>query len=313
MDPLRVVVETGGVFLRGEARDVGYDDKAVADAIRAGVWVRVRRGAYTFRDIWDAEDVAGRHAILSRAVIRSLGDRVALSHVSAAVEHGCATWGVDLTRVHVTRLDGGAGRTEKDVVHHEGRCLDDDVVHKHSLVLTHPARACIETATLGSVEAGLVTADSMIHLGHVTSDELGSRFRAMERWPATRKVHLVLGLADGRAESPGETRSRFLCWASGLAAPQLQFHVFDQHGRLVGITDFAWPEHRLLGEFDGKVKYGRLLSPGEKPEDVVFREKRREDLLREVTSYAMIRLTWADLHRPAQTVARFRRLMRLAG
>jgi hypothetical protein len=95
----------------------------------------------------------------------------------------------------------------------------------------------------------------------------------------------------------------------GLPAPTTQFRVVDEAGVLVGITDLAWPEHGLLGEFDGKVKYGRLLSPGEDPTDVVFREKRREDRLREVTGYRVIRLTWADLLRGAETAARIRRLM----
>jgi hypothetical protein len=75
------------------------------------------------------------------------------------------------------------------------------------------------------------------------------------------------------------------------------------------VTDFAWPEHRLLGEFDGRVKYGRLLRPGEEPGDAVFREKRREDLLRRVTGWSMIRITWEDLYHPARTAAAVRQLM----
>jgi hypothetical protein len=94
--------------------------------------------------------------------------------------------------------------------------------------------------------------------------------------------------------------------------PDLQFSVIDHTGRLIGTTDFAWEEHKLLGEFDGKVKYGRLLRSGEEPEDAVFREKRREDLLRETTGWGMIRLVWSDLYSPLATAARVRRMMRLA-
>jgi len=312
MDPLRVIAETRGVFLRSEARDLGYNDRALAAALRGHVWVRIRRGAFTFHDIWAASDPVGRHRIRSRAVMRSLGSDVALSHTSASLEHGVATWDVDLSRVHVTRLDGGAGRTEKDVVHHEGLALDGDLVEMNGIKVMRPARSVIETATLTSVESGLVTADSAMHLGLVEADELARAFRAMERWPYTQRIHLVLGLADGRAESAGESRARYLCWAQGLPAPELQFHVYDRLGNLIGITDFAWPDHRLLGEFDGKVKYGRLLKPGEQPGDVVFREKQREDRLREITLWAMVRLIWANLHGPAETAARIRRLMSIA-
>jgi hypothetical protein len=45
---------------------------------------------------------------------------------------------------------------------------------------------------------------------------------------------------------------------------------------------------------------------------VVFEEKRREDLLREVTGWKMGRLVWSDLTTPAVTGARFARLLGLA-
>jgi hypothetical protein len=118
-------------------------------------------------------------------------------------------------------------------------------------------------------------------------------------------------MADGRAESPGESRSRYLCWSQGLPAPELQFPVRDEHGELVGVTDFAWPDHGVLGEFDGRVKYGRLLKPGQEPGDVVFEEKVREDRLREVTGFTMGRLVWADLGRPVTTAARLAGLLGL--
>jgi hypothetical protein len=44
----------------------------------------------------------------------------------------------------------------------------------------------------------------------------------------------------------------------------------------------------------------------------VFREKRREDELRRLTGFSMVRLTWADLYRGAETAARIRALMRRA-
>ena len=122
MDPLRFICEQDGFFTRAMARDVGYDDKAVDSMIRSGVWHRFRRAYYSFADLWSTLDDVERHRVRSRAVLHSLGEAVALSHVSGAVAHGIDIWGVDLARVHVTRLDGGAGRVEGDVVHHVGVC-----------------------------------------------------------------------------------------------------------------------------------------------------------------------------------------------
>ena len=83
----------------------------------------------------------------------------------------------------------------------------------------------------------------------------------------------------------------------GLAPSHLQHEVVDRHGRLVGRADFAWEQYATLGEFDGRVKYGALRRPGESAEDVVWREKREMDALRDLGG------RWcADVGRPAAAV-----------
>ncbi len=116
------------------------------------------------------------------------------------------------------------------------------------------------------------------------------------RTPA--KLQITVRLARHGAQSIGESLGRHLMWTQHLPEPQLQFKVYDEVGNLIGITDFAWPEFGLLGEFDGKIKYGRLLKDGETASDVVVREKEREDRIREVTRWLMIRYVWRDLYRP---------------
>ena len=49
-----------------------------------------------------------------------------------------------------------------------------------------------------------------------------------------------------------------------------------------------------MGEFDGKVKYGRGLRPGQTRGDVAWAEKRREDALRDFGLLA-VRWTWDEL------------------
>lgn len=311
MDRLRILAEADGYFTRADALAAGHDDKSIGRALRTKLWTRVRHGVYTFSDLWARADPVARHRIEARAVARRLGHNVALSHTSAALEHGLTVWDVDLSLIHVTRLDGGAGRTEAGVVHHEGFCADADVVELDGVLVMKPARAAIETASLGSSESAVVTLDSVLHR-HCSTDELAATYAVMQHWPGMQRLQVTVRFADGRAESAGESRSRHLCFVHGLPAPELQFEVYDEHGNLIGTTDFAWPEHKLLGEFDGKVKYGRLLRDGEEPGDVVFREKQREDALREALLWQMIRLVWADLYHGHATAARIRRMMRLA-
>jgi hypothetical protein len=310
MDQAMHLIAETGVALRRELIGFGVTDRELAASLRHGVLRRVRQGAYTTPDRWDTVTNVARHKLRCTSVMRSLGPRVALSHTSSLVMQDVPVWAANLDVVHVTRLDGGMGRTDAGVHHHEGQIDRSDLVAtSDGLVVTSSARAVIEHGTLHSMESTLVSADAALHLGRCSGQELVDQFARMERWPGTQHLQIVVRLADGRSESPGETRSRFLCWRHGLPAPELQFEVYDEDGHLVGISDFAWPEHRLLGEFDGRMKYGRGLAPGQDPSDAVFSEKRREDRLREITQWAMVRLVWGDLELGGYTANRIRQLM----
>ncbi|MFG1793893.1 hypothetical protein [Nocardia sp. NPDC049149] len=81
---------------------------------------------------------------------------------------------------------------------------------------------------------------------------------------------------------------------NGLPLPLLQGEVHSAAGKFLGRVDFYDPEAGVVGEFDGRMKYGRLLKPGQEPGDAVFDEKRREDAIRD-TGLLMVRWTWTDL------------------
>lgn len=311
LHPLRSLCAEHGVFLRGEAVALGFDDASLRRGLRAGELVRVRHGAYTFSDPWRASDERGKHLTLMRAVSRSHSDQIAFSHHSASVLHGFDLWEVPLDRVHLTRLDAGSGRRARDVVHHEGLWLPEDVVQREGLSLVRPERAALESASLLDVEHGLALVDSGLRSGAFSRDELDVQAQLMDSWPSSQHLQIVVRLADGRRASVGESRASHLFWSMGLPAPELQYPVFDG-GELVGITDFAWPEYGLLGEFDGRVKYGRYLRPGEDPGDAVFREKQREDRIRQITGWRFIRLTWVMLACPLETAALVRSMLRQA-
>jgi hypothetical protein len=310
MDVLRLICEQDGFFTRAMAREVGYDDKAMASMIRQGVWRRFRRGHYSFTDIWATLDDVERHRVRSRAVLHALGDAVALSHVSGLVAHRVDTWEVDLSRVHVTRLDGGAGRVEGDVVHHVGVCTDAEVVGVDGLRTLRPVRCSIETGSMTSAEAALVLFNSMLHRDLAAPEDLYRQFAAMSAWPGVRRLHVPIRLADPRVESVGESRGLWAFWSLRLPRPEIQFPVHDADGVLRGTCDWAWPDEEVLGEFDGRLKYGRLLEPGQDPGAVVFAEKQREDDLRELTGWRMLRLVWSDYDRPRTIKARAERLFR---
>jgi hypothetical protein len=312
MDVLRELAVTRGFFTRSEALDKGGQDRQLISGVKSGVLTRIRHGYYTFSDLWLVMDAEKQHLVRARAVQHSLGSAVAVSHVTGALAHGVATWGLDLSRVHVTRLDRGAGRTEGDVVHHEGRQGFDDPEEIDGLLVLPADRCVVEAATRATSEQALVVFDSFLHLELGDHGMLRNRFDQMHRWSGTQHLHLPIRMADGRADGPGESRGRWLFWRSGLPAPELQYEVRRSNGTLAGVCDWAWRDQGLLGEFDGRVKYGRLLRPGESAGDAVFREKRREDEIREITGDTMVRLIWADYSTPQATAERIRRLFRRA-
>jgi hypothetical protein len=310
MDPLRLICEEHGFFTRAMARDCGYSDKAVTAMVRSRVWLRFRRGYYTFTDIWATLDDRQRHLVRCRAVLHSIGDDVALSHISGLVAHGVETWGTSLERVHLTRLDGDASRIEGDVVHHRGKVTSEDVVLVDGMRVLKPARCAVEYASMATSESAFVAFNSALHRQRCSREELFEQFARVGSWPGMRHVHLPIRWASERSQSVGESRGFWMFWISGLPAPERQYEIRNQVGELRATCDWGWPELGAYGEFDGEIKYGRLLKPGQNPGDVVFAEKQREDEVREITGGRMIRLVWADYERPRVTVARLERYLR---
>lgn len=296
-----------GLFLRREALAFGYKDRHLAASLAAGVLVRVRHGAYVSAHTWAAATAEARFRLRGQAVCLSHGHTVALSHTSGAAALGLRLWDVDFRRVHVTRLDRGSARCHRDVVYHADSWTPDDVYSIDEMLTMSPVRSALGTAGLHGVEQGIVVLDSLIDMDLATMEILHSTYEKIQGWPNTARLQITVRMIEPGAQSVGESRLRFLCFACHLPKPVLQFRVSDEFGQLIGITDFAWPEHKCLGEFDGKVKYGRLLKPGEEPGDVVFREKIREDRLREATGFGMVRLVWSDLAQQSLTGSRIRR------
>ncbi len=235
---------------------------------------------------------------------------LALSHTSAAVEFGLRLHQPDLSKVHVTCLDKPIARTTHDVVYHRLPTVNGAVVEgEHDVQLINVLRTALDTASMSSVASGLVLLDGVIDQKLVSMEELHAAF---ERFigAGSRKLQVTVRLVREGAESAGESLGRHLCWGQHIPEPQLQFKVYDRHGVLVGRTDFAWPQFGVLGEFDGLLKYLRSQRPGETVEEAVIREKKREDLLRELTGWLMIRIIWADLFRASETGARIKDTLR---
>lgn len=296
------------IWLRKDLIASGLTDRAIAGLVASGELHRVRYGSYVSGAAWAACSETERHSILVRAVVRRAHAVVAVSHISAAVEWSVGLWDVPLDVVHVTRRDQRAGRREAGVLQHLGELRDEDLIIRNGVTVTSPTRTAIDCACLLDVERALLVVCDLLHRGLTTMEDLRATEAFMSQWPGSLRVRLVLGLAETRCESVGERRFLYLAWKQGLPRPVPQHEVTDEEGKRYRL-DFAWPEHQLWLEFDGRVKYQGLLKEGESATDVVLREKRREEEVARLTGWRCIRITWADLHNPERTAAKIRALL----
>lgn len=297
------------IVLRSMLIQQGYTDKAIARLVRDGVWAKARHGAYVNGDAWRAASDIGRHELTARAVLAQARSDLVLSHETAAAVWDLSFWDLLPRSVHGTRRDLKAGRSEAGVTQHRGVLLPEDVVERHGLPVVAPPRLVLELSTVADLEHALSFTNELLHLEHTTVEQLRERYQRAMHWPHSLSTEVLLRLCTSKCESPGESRFLFLCWRMGLPLPQFQYEIRDGAGRLVAVVDFAWPEYGVFGEFDGKIKYTRLQKQGQSVQDVVIAEKKREDLVRELTGWRCFRIVWSDYYQPEATALRVRRVL----
>jgi hypothetical protein len=139
---------------------------------------------------------------------------------------------------------------------------EGDVVTHDGIARMSATRTALELTTLLDVEHALVEIDFLLHEELTTIEQVAERYATMTHWPRTLTTDLVLRLADGRSESVGETRARFLCWTQHLPAPVPNFSIRDEHGVEIARVDLAWPELGLFLEFDGRVSTRGVVVTG---------------------------------------------------
>lgn len=292
------------LLLRRDELHGGWSDSDLDRLVRAGELARLRRGAYVDSVLPSA--AADRHRLLIRATLAGLRRPAVVSHQSAAVLLGLPLWDVALDRVHVTRTPPAWTDRSRVLCSHVARLRDDEVIEVDGMLVTGPVRTALDLARSLRHEAAVVALDAALHQGLLTHDVLRTRLFDLSSTPGSRSAARAVQAADGRSDSVGESRSRVILARWKLAPSALQFEVRTSLGAVVGRTDFAWEQDGLVGEFDGRIKYGRLLRAGQSAGDAVFAEKRREDAIRD-EGWGVVRWVWADLARPDQFAARVRR------
>jgi hypothetical protein len=186
---------------------------------------------------------------------------------------------------------------------HAALLRPEEIVDVDGMAVTRPARTIVDTAQDAPFTGSVVIADAALQAGLVDPAALADAAERARRRPGVAQARRVAAFAQPGGHSVGESRSRVLLARAGLPPPVLQWPVIDGAGRHIGTTDFAWPDLGVVGEFDGLVKYGRLLRPGQSPGDAVVAEKCREDRLRD-EGLRVVRWIWRELDDFDPVVAR---------
>jgi hypothetical protein len=299
----------GGVFTRRQALQAGASERELKTRTGArGDWAVVRRGTYTPRSRWERLDEDGRYRLRVRAALLTGTTPTVASHCSAAAFLGFPVRPRWRELVHVTRPGVMGGRTEGGVCHHRAAYAAQDVLTVEGVPLLRPARTALDLGRLFGFEDGVVAADAALRLG-ATREELVRGLEVMRHWPGVTAARAAVAVADGGAQTIGETLLRLLVLELDIGRPETQFVIAD--GRRRAEVDLRVRRH--LFEFDGKVKYlGRELGGvADRPaHEVVWREKQREDFCRNHDGgYGMSRVIWSELFGRARTET-LRRLRR---
>ena len=271
--------------LRGQSAHTDYELRREVERQNL---IRVAHGAY-YPAAAANLPVDERHRLLARAVAPRIAPDAVFSHVTAAILHDLPVWGVSRRRVHVTRPHG-SGRITAQVQYHQGST--DGIVDINGLPVTSLSRTLLDVACAQGFESAIVTGDAALRRGAVLVDVPSRR--------GATQARVSMAFMDGRSESVGESRSRVLFDLNGIPRPDLQRDLGA--GEFLGRPDFYWEDAKLLGEFDGEIKYsGQFGEPGAVRE----LQDKREAGFRDA-GFDMIRWKWTDLSAPDPLLARLR-------
>jgi hypothetical protein len=281
-----------GVFTTKEALAAGYGHSEIQNLTSSGRWVRVRRGVLVAADDLENAQAQGfGHRVDCLAVLLGLGrPRTAVSHASAA-----RLWGLPRPRSTDERIrvtDPDRWRRGEGFLMSRAPLRSGEAGRMGPVRLTSAARTLVDCAREWAVEDAVVAMDAALLAGWTTVADLTRATAAADRWPGAARAGRAMSLADGRAESPLETRGRLRIIGSGFPTPQLQVEI-HAGAQLVGVVDAWFEEPAVAVEFDGRVKYAEPWRE-RSPERVFWEEKRREDELRSL-DIRVVRVVDADL------------------
>jgi hypothetical protein len=181
----------------------------------------------------------------------------------------------------------------------------EDLCWVDGMRVTTPARTAFDVARQHIPDRSIPLLDALVGATDLRIPDVLKLAEARPGVRGRRRLHTVMSLVDGGAESPQETRVRLLLVRAGLPVPQTQIRFTGDFGTVRGIrVDMGWPEWRVAVEYDGIQHWDDA-------------EQRSWDIDRlahlESLGWAVVRVSAAMLSRPDVIVERVTAKLRRAG
>lgn len=279
----------GGTVLRRQAQEAGLTRDQIRILVRRRSWLPLHHGVYFVNGRSPADEppllarLWAAHLRCGPSSVIGLGGAARLLRLQ-----GLPT---AIPQVDVILPRGRHPRPDQRLRPHVAVLGPDEILRLRGLPLTSATRTLADLLLRIPEAQALSLLDSGLHQGLT---DLPALERALRYRPGVDRARALLPLADGRAESPLESYSRFDCIQGGVPPDELQYRVLDHTGRQLARTDFCWYRNLrrpLLGEADGRVFRG-------------LPEALRDDRCRlsgpTLGNYAFLRFTWADAQQPGR-------------
>jgi hypothetical protein len=231
---------------------LGWTADDLARAVSRGRLLRLRRGVYvSTRHLEEWTSLQRADVDLARRGIAAAltSPSVLVSHLASAQLKGLPVWapkarGCSTVDDNRTRVPG---------LHVHRTPVGDHASTVAGYRVTDAVRTVLDIACEFGTEAGLVVADAALAAGMIDVDELKVAVELGAGRTGIASARPLPAFADGRAESPLESRSRWKCHEFGLPAPIPQVLIYDLDGTFLGRVDLYW-EAGVIGEVDGAAK-----------------------------------------------------------
>lgn len=208
--------------------------------------------AIPFRGVRSAID-ADRAELFAPRLRR--GDR--FSHTTALRLWGAPLPHSEQSAVHVTSTAGSRHRVRGATGHESANPI---FAIRSGLPVSTCVDAFIESASILALDDLVAVADYLVLdprrldpldlRPYATRDDV-LRHLAHSSGRGVRTARRALGLSRPGVESPRETALRLMLVRAGLPEPVCGWEVSHPSGRRVGWFDLAWPEWRVIAEYDG--------------------------------------------------------------